>query len=87
MVRSNPGCPSNDTSYCGNTFDIQIDGTSWVAASGFAQADQSSVEVVVKASGAKQVTGIRHLYGAWPLCVIYNKDGFPATPFIVQNLH
>ena len=29
-------------------------------------------------------TGVRYLYADWPVATLYNKDGFPALPFVLN---
>lgn len=89
LVLKTPTCPTNETENCGSTFEVEVDGKEWIPATSFAQTETNSIEIVAKTGGndsfgATKVTGIRHLFAAWPLCAIYNKESFPATPFSVK---
>jgi hypothetical protein len=40
----------------------------------------TSVQLVV--NGPVPVGGVRYLYANWPLAIIFNEEGLPATPFL-----
>lgn len=79
-VRQAPACPAPNSTDCGHTFDLQIDSNTWVPAA-FAKADASSVVLTASTAG-KKVTGVRHLWGGWPLAAVYNAEGLPSAPFV-----
>jgi hypothetical protein len=37
----------------------------------------------LKAS-AQTPTGVRYLYADWPVATLYNNEGFPALPFVLE---
>ena len=78
-------CPQGlPPQYC-MEFELQTSDQKWHAAQGTIQGNtvvvSMSENVTCVASAAVSVITVRYGYADWPLCTIFNKEGYPAIPF------
>ena len=66
-------------------FELQTSDQMWHPAQGTVQGNTVVVSMSTAnasfESSTASVIGVRYGYDDWPLCTIYNKEGYPAIPF------
>jgi sialate O-acetylesterase len=84
LVEIEPICPSPVPSEQCAGYEI-LTSQGWVKAQGELRGDKLHVSLALTGNEEAVIEGVRYGHSTYPMASLYNKEGFPAIPYVLPN--